>query len=74
MDPLLVATLGGVLRTVLAAGVSYCAAKGYIGGDASGDLIAALTTLGVAGWSAFQKRTTVPAAEAAKTASLASVK
>jgi hypothetical protein len=74
MDPLLVAAIAGVLRAVVTAGVGYAAAKGYLGGDQAGALVAALTTIGVAGWSVAQKAQTVPAAQAAQKAGLAQAK
>ena len=66
MDPVLLASLAGVLRAVVSAGVGYAAAKGYLGGGDASNIIAALTTIGVAGWSVAQKASTVPAAEKAK--------
>lgn len=48
--------LGGIIRAILTAGVSYAAGKGLIGGDQAGDIVAVGTAMGVAGWSAFTNR------------------
>lgn len=46
----------GIVRTILAAGSGYLAAKGIVDEATSGAIIGALGTIFVAGWSWYAKR------------------
>lgn len=48
--------IGGVVRTVVAAGLAYLAGKGIIAQGDVAALAAAVTTIGVAVWSVISKR------------------
>lgn len=48
--------LWGAVRAIVAAGLAYAAGKGWIPGDASGELATAMTTVAVAMWSVRAKK------------------
>lgn len=47
--------IGGAVRAVITVIVGYAAGKGWITESVGAEITAALTTLFVAGWSAFSK-------------------
>lgn len=48
--------IGGILRTVLAAGGGYFVSKGYIDNATMMTVVGAVVTLATAGWSVWAKR------------------
>jgi hypothetical protein len=46
----------GVMRALVPAAVAWGAGAGYIPSESAGDVIAALTAVGAAGWSIFNNR------------------
>lgn len=46
----------GIARTILAAGGGYLVAKGYLSNEVLAQILGALGTLFVAGWSVWSKR------------------
>ena len=55
--------IGGILRTILAAGGGYLVSKGYLDNATMLSIVGAIVTLATAGWSVWAKR--APATPAA---------
>lgn len=55
--------IGGILRTILAAGGGYLVSKGYLDNATMMSIVGAVVTLLTAGWSVWAKRgSSAPAA------------